>query len=135
MLRRLRAIIMVTFGFSRTETRAFVILLPLVFMIVFSRPIYQALFWPKESHLFNGQQLDSLLATLKWSDSDSINNLARSLFRFDPNKVSKAEMDSLGIPTSLARRVERYRSRGGTFRIRSDLKKIYGFDSALFVRL
>src|SRR5690349_17953388 len=112
MFRRLRAFVMVTFGFSRAEARAFIILLPLVFAIVFSRSIYEAFFWPQKSELFNGQQLDSLLATLTWDSTNTSRPIERALFRFDPNRVALKEMDSLGIPSFLAQRIDRYRSKG-----------------------
>jgi competence protein ComEA len=134
--RRLRSFIMVTFGFSRSEARAFIILLPLMFLIVFSRPTYRAIFPIGHRDLFaDAKQLDSLLATLKWSEADSVKTHFKNPFRFNPNKVTATEMDSLGIPLQLATRIERYRSKGGTFRTPADLQKIYGFDSSLFVRL
>jgi competence protein ComEA len=136
-LRRLRALVMVTFGFSRSEARAFIILLPLIFVIVFFQPIYQTLFMSgKPDNLADMQQLDSLFATFHWESPDSLQKLEKSaLFHFDPNTIKLAEMDSLGIPSRLGERIDRYRLKGGRFRIKSDLKKIYGFDTSLYARL
>jgi competence protein ComEA len=136
-LRRLRSFIMVTFGFSRSEARAFIILLPLMFVMVFSRPIYRSIFPIESPDLFaDGRKLDSLLATMEWkADNDSLLTSPNAPFPFNPNKVTVGEMDSLGIPIHLAKRIERYRAKGGTFRTSSDLQKIYGFDSVLFRRL
>jgi competence protein ComEA len=135
-LRRLRALVMVTFGFSRSEARAFIILLPLIFLIVFSQPVYRTFFWSgKPDNFGDPRHLDSLLATLKWSEEHPQEKDNLTLFRFNPNTVSAIEMDSLGIKGPLAQRIERYRSKGGKFRTRSDLQKIYGFDSILYAKL
>ena len=136
-LRRLRALVMVSFGFSRSEARAFIILLPLIFVIVFIQPIYQTLFSSgKPDNLGDTKQLDSLLATFRWAMPDSTTKTSNhAMFHFDPNKMNKGDMDSLGIPSRVGERIDRYRIKGGRFRIKSDLKKIYGFDSALYARL
>jgi competence protein ComEA len=136
-MKKLKALIMVTFGFSRSEARAFIILLPLVFLIVFSEPVYRA--WSlsgKPDDFDDARKLDSLVATWDW-DVPNVENVddEAALFHFNPNNVSLAGMDSLGIPTHVGLRIERYRLKGGKFRIRSDLRKMYGFDSILYVRL
>jgi competence ComEA-like helix-hairpin-helix protein len=136
-LRRLRALVMVSFGFSRSEARAFIILLPLIFVIVFIQPVYRTIFSSgKPDNLADTKQLDSLLATFRWALPDSTTKASKhALYHFDPNTINAVGMDSLGIPRRVGERIDRYRIKGGRFRIKSDLKKIYGFDSALYVRL
>lgn len=56
-------------------------------------------------------------------------------FRFDPNKLSVQELQSVGFSPQLAKRVVRYREAGGIFRSRKDLLRIYGMDTALYCRL
>src|SRR5690606_24362786 len=41
----------------------------------------------------------------------------------------------LGVSESLANRIAAYRRKGGVFRFKSDLQRIYGLDSALYNRL
>jgi competence ComEA-like helix-hairpin-helix protein len=136
-MRRLKALIMVTFGFSRSEARAFIILLPLVFVIISVEPVYQAWFLSgNPDHFEDPKMLDSLVATWKWNvKSDTKTVRPPTLFRFNPNKVTIEEMDSLGIPVKVSQRIANYRSKGGSFKIRSDLSKIYGLDSSLFATL
>src|SRR5262245_37177884 len=115
-MRRLRSLVMVTLGFSRSEARAFIILLPLVFVIVFIQPVYQTLFPSGKPDLFaDAKQLDSLLATFTWPTDDSVQSKGYHVFHFDPNKISITEMDSLGIPNRIGQRVEKYRLKGGKF--------------------
>lgn len=57
------------------------------------------------------------------------------LFSFDPNTATTEQLQELGIPKFLASRIEKYRQKGGTFRKKQDLKKIYDFPAALFSQL
>jgi competence protein ComEA len=46
--------------------------------------------------------------------------------RFDPNKASKAELISVGFFPEIAERILNYRTKGGSFKRKEDLKRIYG---------
>jgi competence protein ComEA len=58
-----------------------------------------------------------------------------SLFYFDPNLASAEQFQELGMPKFIAERIIKYRSKGGQFRKKEDLQKIYGLQSALYERL
>ena len=51
------------------------------------------------------------------------------LFYFDPNNISPAEWDSLGVDSKISFRIRKYLATGARFKSPSDLGKIYGFDS------
>jgi len=57
------------------------------------------------------------------------------LFSFDPNNATTEEFQELGIPEFLALRIEKYRQKGGKFRRKEDLRKIYDFPPVLFAQL
>lgn len=57
------------------------------------------------------------------------------LFAFNPNTATPEELQELGIPKFLAFRIEKYRQKGGKFRRKEDLQKIYDFPPALFAKL
>jgi competence protein ComEA len=125
------------FGFSRVEVNGFLVLIPLIIALLFSEPLYRR--WrahqPKN---FNEEikQLDSLLALS--SKVVSVNDTASvqsTYFRFNPNTASKDELIELGFTESLAARMTNYRSKGGTFWVKNDLKKIYGMDTLLVKKL
>jgi competence protein ComEA len=126
------------FGFSRRETNAFLILLPLLFVLIFSEPIYRYWF-VRQAHDYSKEtkKLDSLMGIWKW-DNDSVLSEkpeAKELFAFDPNHASKEELMGLGFSKSLAARIVNYRLKGGKFLVKNDLLKIYGMDSLLFKKL
>lgn len=54
---------------------------------------------------------------------------------FDPNIISVQEMIAFGMPRFLAERIEKYRSKGGKFKQKEDLAKIYDMDAALYQQL
>ena len=47
---------------------------------------------------------------------------------FDPNSASEQELVQLGLKEYVAKRLVKYRTKGGRFRSMSDLSKIYGID-------
>ncbi len=58
-----------------------------------------------------------------------------SLFSFDPNICSEEALLRLGIPERTARTLLNFRNKGGTFRTKEDLKKVYGIDEEIYLRL
>jgi competence ComEA-like helix-hairpin-helix protein len=129
-MNRLRLWIKFWFGFSRTESNAFVILVPLLLLLIFSEPIYRAWFVSQPASLTPQENvLDSVLAAWQRvaADSSAPEPLA---FNFDPNTASVAQLEALGFGEQVAARIMRYREKGGRFREAGDLAKIYGIDSA-----
>ncbi|MBN1414701.1 MAG: helix-hairpin-helix domain-containing protein [Bacteroidales bacterium] len=66
------------------------------------------------------------------SQSNEMNLPLIRLFPFDPNTATEDELVKLGLDEKIARRVLVYRKKGGRFREKEDLLKIYGFDPAKF---
>lgn len=56
-------------------------------------------------------------------------------FSFDPNTASESQLEELGIPKWLVKRVLNYRSKGGKFYKKEDLQRIYSFPPALYASL
>ncbi len=136
-MNRLKAWIRSFFAFSRSETNALLILLPLMVLLIFSEPAYRYWFTNQElSFSKDSLRLDSLVAKWQWEKVDSISESAyRPLFRFNPNTASRDSLLQLGFSPSLARRIVNYRTRGGVFKIKSDLLKMYGADTLLYKKL
>ena len=137
-MRRFKAFIRKFFSLSRGETNGFLILVPLMALILFSEPIFRA--WSinrNTKKITNQGELDSLVAKWEWEKEkvDSVSAIPSRKFAFDPNKVSKEELAQLGFSPTLAQRIMNYRSKGGKFKIQSDLKKIYGLDSIFYSQL
>jgi competence ComEA-like helix-hairpin-helix protein len=144
-MRRIKAWIRLVFGFSQTETNAFITLLPLMLIIIISEPVYQTyIVSSKPDNLRDRQTLDSLIAALHWDDTLKVKDFEKKelfvketirLTKFDPNTATEQAFISLGISKRVASGIIKYRSKGGKFRIRKDFRKVYGLDSSLFTSL
>jgi DNA uptake protein ComE-like DNA-binding protein len=56
-------------------------------------------------------------------------------FPFDPNTVSLADLQRLGLTLRQAETIDHYRSKGGRFRTKDDFRKMYVVTDTLFARL
>lgn len=124
------------FGFSGREINGFLILLPLMLLTISSQPIYS--WWQSQQvddFSNDSRKLDSLVSLWNVRVEDTTRVSRDTLFNFDPNKTSEQDLIALGVASRLATRIASYRQKGGTFRVKGDLLKIYGFDSTLYTRL
>jgi len=129
------------FGFSRAETNGFVLLLVIISIALFSKPVYHA--WVNNRSVdFSKEKktLDSLTAQweLQKKEENSIpldEEIAVTFFEFNPNTATAEELNALGFSERLKKGLINYRAKGGVFRIKSDVKKLYGMDSAFYKSL
>ena len=152
MLRRIRRTIQDYFGFNPTETRAFLLLM-LVVVVALLLP-FAFDFWPAarpDTTQADQRKLDSLVAGLQIRqkqarpDRYASPNANRNneepdapparLFAFNPNQISADQWQQLGLPRWLGERIVKYRAKGGQFRKKEDLKKIYDFPAESYQRL
>ncbi len=140
MMNRLRILIRAVVGFSRTETNAFLVLLPLLILIIFSQPIYRLVVQPPNPAQ-DTVKLNRVLATWQWNDASSTSEKesgvaeTHKLFSFDPNTATEQQLIHLGFTKHLIKRMTNYRLKGGKFSVKPDLLKLYGMDSSLYHRL
>lgn len=72
----------------------------------------------------------------KMISSNEVNDYQLTkLFSFDPNIVSRAQLSKLGFGKFQIRNLINYRNKGGYFKIKDDLLKIYGVDSVFYMRI
>lgn len=56
-------------------------------------------------------------------------------FPFDPNTISLADLQRLGLSQRQAESIDNYRAKGGRFRTKADFQKMYVVSDTLFARL
>ena len=56
-------------------------------------------------------------------------------FAFDPNTITLADLQRLGLSERQAASIENYRAKGGRFRSKADFQKMYVVSDTLFARL
>jgi len=137
-MNRLRQHIRNYFGFSKTETNGFLLLVPFMLLVLFIPTLYSELFSQEyDPEAGDRQMLDSIMVA--WSDNieEPVKKAVEVpmeivLTAFDPNTATKEQLEGLGVPKILAGRIDRYREKGGQFRVKSDLAKIYDFPDSLY---
>ncbi len=133
MLGWLRKSIQSFFQVSRSESNAFLILIPLMIIVLFSEYIYRQWWFshPRDTQA-DERKLDSLLAL--WAADTTPVVMPTAAVAFNPNHVSLEFLINTGLRSDLAQRVIHYRNKGGTFRVKTDLLKMYGMDTVWFKR-
>ena len=86
------------------------------------------------SYLEDKAMLDSIVKQLEAGERDQPETRI-VYFHFNPNAVSVDSLKLLGLPERLARTINNYRTKGGKFKSKEDLKKIHGFPDSIYQRL
>ncbi|MDW7695434.1 helix-hairpin-helix domain-containing protein [Flammeovirgaceae bacterium SG7u.111] len=144
-MRKLKIYLKETFGFSEAESKGFIVLMLLVFLATLA-PISVQLYLPPQeidrsqdiallNKLVKELQAPEKTGKVLPAQKEIPKTQAARPEPFDPNVATVQKMTSVGIPKYLAERIEKYRSKGGSFRKKSDIKKIYGFSDELYEQL
>jgi competence protein ComEA len=126
-------------GFSRSQSNAFIILLPLMALLLLSEPVYRHYHDGSALERNDIRRLDSLIALFPVPETKNKafvkSKTVEKFFRFDPNKVSAKDLETLGFESTLIRRILKYREKGGVFRTKNDLLKIHGLSPEFHSRI
>jgi len=74
---------------------------------------------------------DALLNSTKVFPGDADSGVHLRRFTFDPNTIDVADWEALGLDKRVISTIQRYLAKGGRFRRKEDLKKIYGLAPGL----
>jgi competence ComEA-like helix-hairpin-helix protein len=152
MFKKLTGLLEAYFGISKKEARGALVLMVLCLLLlwmpfVFRRWILPVM--PISRQPVDIKMLDSIAVLLEKEQQSKFKEYKPypkrdftkkrpktiRLFDFDPNSTSVTDLETLGIPLFLARRIDKFRSKGGKFRKKQDLLNIYDFPSELFHKL
>lgn len=124
--------------FTPGERRGIVVLLLLLFLITGIRILLPYLSTIKASHDVSIQvmELESKKGNQNLSDKYNKGNNAKldsekviNEVLFDPNTATFKQLRNIGFSKYASQNVIKYRERGGHFKVKEDLKKIYGVDT------
>ncbi len=136
------------FGFSRRELNGVCVLAVVLLLLWATLHVFSFRSDATEGDL-SAQiaEIDSFLATTKEPQSssnyhadsaaDKWNGHATEVtyFAFDPNGLSVVDWKRLGLSESQVRMIKNYEAKGGRFRKKEDLAKIYAISDADYARL
>lgn len=78
---------------------------------------------------------DSKNFSSNYKNKESYQKKIFKRFNFDPNNASEQQLIDLGFPSFTAKTIIKYRLKGGKFKIKEDLLKIYSLKPALYESL
>lgn len=146
MIKGIRRGIRNFFGFSHGEAKGFLLLIWLLLALSLGYLVYRSM--PGEGYTSYKEDkalLDSLVSVMERRELETSpiftesptreERIVPQLFQFDPNQLPADSLRLLGLPGWLASRIEKYRQKGGRFREKEDLLKIYGLSDTLYARL
>lgn len=136
MLELVRQWLINTLGFSKSEANGTLILIFLILTIAILPKIYiHNTFAGQDGFIYENENLEewakelesSLVKNERQKEVRGINEkkIVRT-FPFDPNTASRTQLIELGFSERAVKNLINYRAKGGRFRIKSDLKKVYG---------
>ncbi len=121
---------------TKNEQRGMVVLTTLILILLIVRLIMPVL------HSNNGEIcyiVDTLSFVAGESDTETLLKQALieddDLLNFDPNTVTMAQLQSLGLNNRIASNWQRYIESGGSFKNPEDVKKIYGMTDELYLKI
>ena len=155
MFNKIRYYIKDYFAFNQTETKGFLFLIFLIFVLIVSVFIFDFLPDNRQANkTINPKRVEEMMAKIsvkeadkkskyydkyenKFEKYDNENHVARTikLSPFDPNQASQEQLEELGIAPWMAKRIINYRTKGGQFRKKEDLQRIYDFPADLYTKL
>ncbi len=149
----MKQLLVSSFGITPKETNGFLVISFVIIVFLFAPTVFEK-FYPFGviSSETDKRLLDSLVLVLENNRAAQIAETAErksttqfakkkpssikgKLFNFNPNAISAEAWQTLGVSAFMAKRIINYRNKGGTFRYKSDLLKIYDFPEAVYQNL
>ncbi|WP_134091196.1 helix-hairpin-helix domain-containing protein [Olivibacter sp. XZL3] len=134
MLRKLQK----HFGFHKKELNGIAVLLLLI-TVVWIAPLFYSLHDQPEPeiHELLEDDLEGLtnFEPTEVTEESSLSATAVHYFKFDPNKLATAQWQQLGLTDKQIKNIKNFEAKGGSFRKKEDLRKIYTLSQNDYKRL
>ena len=130
------------FSFSKREFNGLLILVTLVMFISVVPYLFEDRWRVADNSADDRKAIQELTLLMAEERAGSRNNKSGAggtkksiLFKFDPNLISAAQWQQLGLSVKQAAAIVNYRSKGGKFYKPEDLKKMYTISAAVYEEL
>ncbi|MBD1398319.1 helix-hairpin-helix domain-containing protein [Pontibacter sp. JH31] len=142
-MRKIKYWIRRNFGFSQREVNGFLVLIGIMVLLTAAPLLFKWFAKPEIGTVGSAsdrQLLDSLVAQLEAKQPEKpgrkqVYQMPVALQPFNPNHLSEAQWQELGLPQFMARRILNYRNKVGDFTYKAELGKIYGLPDSVFQQL
>jgi competence protein ComEA len=126
------------FGFNKQQRNGLFVLVLLIISLFIVRLSISHFIKPEPLLMLDVSKMNLPEANSVTASADSSKtngNSENNLFVFDPNTATKEQLVKLGFKEKTAGTLINYRSKGGQFRKKEDLKKVYGLSERLYLEL
>ncbi len=115
------------FNFSKKDRNAVITLCVLILLVM------TGVFIVNKIEIIPQNDFSAFLEALEKMEKEN-QSAARELsfFSFNPNTVSEESIDSLDLPHFIKRNIINYRSSGGSFKRKEDVRRIYGMNDSIY---
>jgi competence protein ComEA len=117
-------------SFTLQERKAIYIFITLILLLLIAPKLYQS-FHTKSDNLTN-TNYSAFDSAFKKINSEKDSTIKPIISPFNPNTYSANDWTLIGVKPRIAANIEKYIQKGGKFKHKNDLLKIYGFDSSLY---
>src|SRR6201996_578742 len=127
---------------TKKEWNGMVVLVILIALVLAAPYVYQLL---RKDNTINFKDFDKAVAQLRKGEvlnapekdnAASYTKIAHPvMFPFNPNTITTEQWEALGLSEHVATIIKHYQAKGGHFRQKEDLKKIYGLTADDYKRL
>ncbi|MFT5382971.1 MAG: competence protein ComEA [Saprospiraceae bacterium] len=132
----MRNLIREYFYYSRLERNGiFVLSFLCIAFFLFPKLYKQSIEKPATDFSQVSKELAAFEKALQLEEKETVNTASKELFKFDPNTVTKKELQALGLSPKVINIFLNFRSKGGKFYKKEDLKKVYGLSEKEYLRL
>lgn len=133
------------FGFNKRERNGLILLTGIIIILITirfslnkeSKPLsieIKKIEAIEEIEKVNDTKIQLKTTSGNFQSLDS-NYIKKDYFSFDPNTISKESAEKLGLKPKLISTLLNFRSKGGKFKTKEDLKKLYGLNNELYSKL
>ncbi|WP_052345558.1 helix-hairpin-helix domain-containing protein [Alkaliflexus imshenetskii] len=124
------------FSFTAKEQRGILILCTLILLLTGTRFMLPVVMSSNHHLAITRDSLPAFQPISMVVESIGMSDVLETrLYMFNPNEVSYRELIGFGVPASAAGNWVRYLERGGRFRSKSDIGRVYGMDYAVLERI
>lgn len=132
------------FSFTQSEKKGIVFFLVIIFLLLLSFPL---LYFLKAKEKPDFSEFENAINTFEKSQQNEQSNTNNNFknenfqsknieyFAFNPNTITDEEWKKLGFAAWQIKTINNYKTKGGSWKTKSDVLKIYGIDTAHYEQL
>ena len=120
------------FTYSRSDRNAVILLAGILLFLILANQLLPLL---RSKPPNDYSELEKIIEA--WEREQALVNAEPelTLFPFDPNVITREQLDKLDLPYLIRQNILSYRNSGGKFDSADDINKIYGMNDSIFARI